>query len=100
MQGPKQKDRQEKLQDQASEVIRLARMGELTRAMEKAGEEALDDITPSVWAEMKDLLRTSPEEHSIHIEDELRRRTEVLRDLGEIILNAKSMEKRSHFLFV
>ncbi len=59
--------------------------------MEKAGEEALDDITPSIWAEMRELLRTSPEGHIVHTEEELKKRTEILRDLGEIILNAKAM---------
>ena len=42
--------------EQASEVIRLARMGELTRAMEKVGEDALADITPSVWKKIAELL--------------------------------------------
>ena len=47
--GPPPRGGDKEKEDQAKAVVRLARQGELQRALEKLGQQALADIDEEVW---------------------------------------------------
>jgi hypothetical protein len=90
----KVKTEEEQKTEQADEAMRLARMGELKRSMEKTWEEALAEITPEVWEKLGRLLLTSDEQHGPHTQEILYTKVKVLLEEEDLILNSKCLEKR------